>query len=211
MKHVSIKSKDELDSLRKAAEIADQALEKALKKIHPGMTERQIGATLFAEMSALGGKNPGGLICCGPNTGYPHYALTGDGRTLQERDILLMDFGCTVNGFYSDMTRTVFFGEPSEKERSIYNSVLEANLAGEKAAFSGAYIPDIDRAARDIIEQTGYGDTFTTRLGQESAAKSMKLLILNRATNVIWKAEWHFPLNREFILLENLEFVLKIL
>lgn len=165
------KTRNELDSLRKAAEIADQALEKALKKIHPGMTERQIGATLFAEMAALGGKNPGGLICCGSNTGYPHYALTGNGRTLQERDILLMDFGCTVNGFYSDMTRTVFFGEPSEKEKFIYTSVLEANLVGEKAAFSGAYIPDIDRIARNVIEQTGYGNTFTTRLGHGIGCK----------------------------------------
>ena len=159
------KTPEELNALRKAAQIADEAIEIALKKIHPGMTEYQIRQTLVAEMTKLGGERAGGLICIGPNAGYPHYALNGEGRTLQERDVLLMDFGCTYQGLQSDMTRTVFFGEPSEKEKMIYETVLRANLAGEQAAVLGAYIPDIDHAARDIIQAAGYGDTFTTRLG----------------------------------------------
>lgn len=165
------KSEEQLNCLRKAAEIADEGFARALKKIHPGQTEWQIGEILFREMAALGGSNPGGLICTGPNTGYPHYALEREGRMLQERDILLMDFGCTCGGFYSDMTRTVFFGEPSEKEKRVYQAVLEANLAGEAAAVCGAYIPDIDIAARKVIEKTGYGDTFTTRLGHGIGCK----------------------------------------
>jgi Xaa-Pro dipeptidase len=165
------KTKQELDCLRKSAEIADEAFQNALPQIHPGQTERQIGEILFHEMEKLNGEHPGGLICTGENTGYPHYALKGEGRTLQKKDILLMDFGCIYGGFYSDMTRTVFFGEPTEKEKMVYQAVLNANLAGEKAAALGAYIPDVDRAAREIIEKTGYGNTFTTRLGHGIGCK----------------------------------------
>lgn len=159
------KTSEELDCLRTSAKIADEALTAALPQIHPGMSERQIGDILFAEMSKRGGDCPGGLICTGENTGYPHYARQGEGRILQEKDVLLMDFGCRYQGYWSDITRTVFFGEPTEKEREVYQAVLEANLAGEEAAVLGVFIPDIDRAARERIEKTGYGHTFTTRLG----------------------------------------------
>lgn len=159
------KTSEELDCLRKAAQIADEALAAAIKEIRPGMTEGKIGEILFGKMTELGGERPEGLICTGPNTGYPHYSPAGEGRILQERDILLLDFGCTYKGFQSDMTRTFFFGEPTEKEKMVYDAVLRANLAGEEAAVLGAYIPDVDRAARDVIGATGYGDTFTTRLG----------------------------------------------
>lgn len=165
------KSSQELDALRKAASIADEALKRALLEIRPGMSERKIREILFGKMVELGGERPEGLICTGPNTGYPHYALVGEGRTLEERDILLLDFGCTYKGFQSDMTRTFFFGEPSEKERRVYEAVLRANLAGEEAAVLGAWIPDIDRAARDVISSTGYGETFTTRLGHGIGCK----------------------------------------
>lgn len=165
------KTKEELDCLRRAARIADEAFLRSLKKFRPGQTEQQIGEILFAEMESLGGKRCGGLICTGENTGYPHYARKGQGRTLQERDILLMDFGCVWEGFYSDMTRTVFFGEATQKQRRIYQTVLDANLAGENAAVPGAYIPDIDKAARSIIDKSGYGDTFTTRLGHGIGCK----------------------------------------
>lgn len=159
------KSSEELEYLRKASEIADKAFEKALPQIHPGLSEQKIGEILFAEMEKLGGERPGGLICTGENTGYPHYARKGEGRILKERDILLMDFGCMYKGFWSDITRTVFFGEPTEKEKMVYQAVLEANLEAEEAICEGAYVPDIDRVARDRIEKTGYGNTFTTRLG----------------------------------------------
>lgn len=165
------KSTEELNALRDSARVADESLAAALKKIHPGNSEKEIGDILCSEMELRGGKNPGGLICVGANTGYPHYARKGDGAILQEQDILLMDFGCIYNGFYSDMTRTVFFGSVSEKQKKIYNTVLEANLAGENAAFCGAYIPDIDLAARTVIEKSGYGDTFTTRLGHGIGCK----------------------------------------
>ena len=76
-----------------------------------------------------------------------------------------MDFGCVYKGMYSDMTRTVFFGEASTKQREIYQYVLAANQAGEQAAVAGAYIPEVDKAARSIIEEAGYGADFITRLG----------------------------------------------
>lgn len=159
------KDHEELDCLRKAAEYADRALEKTLKIVRPGMTEKEIQNILFGTMIELGGKEPGGLVSCGPNTSYPHYAPGENSRVLQEKDVLLFDFGCRVNGYQSDTTRTVFVGEVTEFQRKIHGIVRQANEAGEAAVFEGAYIPDIDIAARKVIEDAGYGATFTTRLG----------------------------------------------
>ncbi len=159
------KSEEELECLRKAAEIADQAFMQTLKKIHPGMTEGQIRDIAFGLMVEFGGHDPDGLVSSGPNTGFPHYFPLGDGRTVLEKDVILFDFGCRYKGYQSDMSRTVFIGEASEKERKIYEIVKKANQAGEDAVFEGAYIPDIDKAARQIIEDAGYGKTFITRLG----------------------------------------------
>ena len=158
-----IKSEEELNGLRKAAQIADEAFVKTLPDIKPGMTEAELKTILTGNMIALGGKGPGGLIASGPNGALPHYM--GTGRVLQKGDAIVMDFGCFYDNMKSDTTRTVFLGEPTEKQKAVYALVLEANLAGEKAAFDGAFIPDIDKAARDVIDAAGYGKYFTTRLG----------------------------------------------
>ena len=76
-----------------------------------------------------------------------------------------MDYGCTYKGMWSDITRTVFVGEPTEREKLVYNTVLAANLKGIEAAKKGAYIPDVEKAARDVIAEAGFGQYFTHRLG----------------------------------------------
>ena len=76
-----------------------------------------------------------------------------------------MDFSCTVGGMYSDITRTVFVGKATEREKQIYNLVLEANLAGEAAAVNGAYVPDVDAACRKVISDGGFGEYFLHRMG----------------------------------------------
>ena len=158
-----IKTPGELEYLRKAAVIADAMFTEVLGYIKPGMTEADIRRFLLAGMAKAGGDKCWAIVASGPNTSYPHYH--GDSRAVSDKDVVLLDFGCAVGGLYSDMSRTLFVGGISEEERKIYDIVLEANIAGEKAAVNGAFIPDVDAAARDIIALAGYGDAFINRLG----------------------------------------------
>lgn len=159
------KEPEELDCLRKAAQIADASIEDAWKLICPGMTENGVRQIMKKCIAENGGETGDAIVCFGPNASFPHYMPQGEGAILQEKDIMLIDFGCSYKGYQADMTRTVFFGEPTEEERSIYGIVLESNRMGEEAVAEGAYIPDIDKAARKVIEDAGYGEFFTTRLG----------------------------------------------
>ena len=84
---------------------------------------------------------------------------------IMEHDVVLMDFGCTVGGMYSDMTRTVFVGEPTEQEREIYELVRRANEGAEELVREGAFVPDIDQRARDILDEKGYAWSLVNRLG----------------------------------------------
>ena len=158
-----IKAPREIEMLRKAAAIADAAYAAVMEYIKPGMSEAGVRQFLAAHMTAAGGARCGGSVASGPNASYPHYA--GSDRIIQEKDVVLMDFGCTIEGMHSDISRTLFIGGVSEEERTIYDLTLKANLAGERAAVNGAFIPDVDAAARDIIAAAGYGDKFIYRLG----------------------------------------------
>jgi Xaa-Pro dipeptidase len=158
-----IKSAEEAEDLRKAARIADDVFKLAVAYIKPGMTEGDISKFLHQKMLEAGGKKPGAIVASGPNSSYPHYH--GTSRVIGERDMMILDYGCTVNGMYSDMSRTVFVGGITEEERKIYEIVLKSNEAGEAKAVNGAYIPDVDKASRDIIDDAGYKDNFINRLG----------------------------------------------
>ena len=158
-----VKTPEEMARLREAADIADRVFAEALGFIKPGLKEADIRRFLLERMTAAGGEKAWAIVASGPNTSYPHYL--GEDRTVQKKDVVLLDFGCAVGGLYSDMSRTLFVGGISDEERRIYDIVLRSHLAGEKAAVNGAFIPDVDAAARDIIEQAGYGKDFFNRLG----------------------------------------------
>jgi Xaa-Pro dipeptidase len=102
-------------------------------------------------------------VASGPNSSYPHYH--GSSREIEKQDVIILDFGCTVNGMFSDMSRTVFVGGITEEQKKIYGIVRQSNEAGEAAAVNGAFIPDVDKAARDIIDDAGYKECFINRLG----------------------------------------------
>lgn len=158
-----IKTPEELENLRRAARVADRAFEQILGFIRPGITEREIREELGRLCIQYGGADPGGLVAAGANAAMPHY-LGGD-AVIRENDVVEMDFGCTVGGMHSDITRTVFVGKATQRQKTLYHLVLQANLAGEAAAVNGAYIPDVDTAARRIIEAQGLGACFNHRLG----------------------------------------------
>lgn len=157
------KTYEEMEGLRGAAKIADKALEELVPQIEPGMTEGEVRSILINNMLSLGGINARGLVASGPNSGFPHYNLTS--RVIKEGDAIVIDFGCEYKRVRSDITRTFFVGEPTEEQRKVYDLVRAANEAAEKVAVDGAWIPDIDAAARNIIDAAGYKDKFTTRLG----------------------------------------------
>lgn len=160
-----IKSPGEMDILRKAARIADEAFGELVAFIRPGVREGEVAKRLeelLFEKGADGLSFPT-IVASGPNGSNPHYM--GTSRVLCEGDPVVIDFGCTYRGYCSDTTRTVFVGKASEEDREIYRIVLEANLAGEAAVREGATAQDVDRAARAVIEKAGYGEYFINRTG----------------------------------------------
>jgi Xaa-Pro dipeptidase len=155
----------ELAAMRRAVAIAEQALRELLPHVQPGQSERQIASELTAATSRLGAEGAPfePLILSGPNSASPH-AHPGD-RALAPGDILLFDFGVTVGGYVSDITRTFFAGRADAELAEIYEVVRAANAAGVAAAHPGATCAEVDRAARAVIEAAGYGEYFMHRTG----------------------------------------------
>lgn len=159
------KSKDELKSLIEAQRIAERALEDVLLVIKPGIKEREIAAELTYKMLIYGGEgNSFPPICLtGANTSVPH-GVPGD-TAVSVGDFVTMDFGCVKNGYCSDMTRTVAVGFATDEMKKVYYAVLEAQLAGIKAARPGVTGAAVHKAAADVIEAAGYGEYFTHGFG----------------------------------------------
>ena len=154
------KSPEEIESMIQAQRISEKALEEVLHIIKPGMTEKEVMAELVYYMLKNGseGNSFDPIVVTGANTSMPH-GVPGD-TVIRDGDFITMDFGSLKNGYCSDMTRTVAVGHATEEMRTVYYTVLEAQLAGIAAARSGIPGKIIDRAARDVIEKAGYGPYF---------------------------------------------------
>ena len=159
------KDAEEIAAMKAAQAIAEQALEETLKSVKVGVTEKEIAALLEYNMIRLGAekKSFDTIIASGPNSSKPH-AVPGE-RKIQSGDFVTIDFGCMVNGYCSDTTRTFAVGEVTEEMRKVYDTVLKAQLAGIAAAKGGAIGKEVDGAARKIIEDAGYGEYFGHSLG----------------------------------------------
>lgn len=159
------KMRDEIEAMRRAVAISEEALDKLLTELQPGMTEARIAARLNALMAELGADSPAfsTLVQSGENSSNPHGSTTD--RALQAGEFLLIDFGAMVNGYPADITRTFCLGEPTDQMRDIYETVKRANAAATAAAAPGVPMGDVDRAARQVIEAAGYGQYFTHRTG----------------------------------------------
>ena len=156
----AVKEDWELENLRKAQEIADKAFAEVLPRIKTGMSELELQAELIYCMYKNGahGLSFDPIIVSGPNSSMPH-GVAGE-RKIQDGDFITMDFGVLYNGYCSDMTRTVAMGFVTEEMEKVYNTVLEAQLAGLAATKAGVPGKDIDLAARKVIEDAGYGPYF---------------------------------------------------
>lgn len=156
----------EIATMRRAAEVAERAFAQLLGQIRLGMTERQIAALLDRLMIDQGasGTSFDTIVACGPGGALPH-AVAGD-REVRAGEPLLIDFGCRVDGYCSDCTRTFCLGEPDPKLVEIYAIVREAQNAGMAALRAGERRGRaVDAAAREVIERAGYKDQFFHGLG----------------------------------------------
>ena len=158
-----IKTTQELENLRISASIADRAFNKAIGFVRPGMREAELRDFIISEMVGQGGIKPFAIVATGPNSSFPHY--TGGDRVIENPDVVLLDLGCSYNDMFSDISRMIFIGEPTEEQRKVYDICRKATEAGEAACFEGAFIPDIDRVSRKVVDDAGYGEAFFTRLG----------------------------------------------
>ncbi|MDR2542144.1 MAG: Xaa-Pro peptidase family protein [Treponema sp.] len=160
-----IKDKSELDMIRRACKTSDQALKALINKgaYWIGKTEAEFFMELSAEFSKRGLSSFGASVQTGVNAAIPHY-ITGNG-IIEKGKCLLVDFWGRYNGYYTDCTRTFYFGTPDSEFKKIYEIVKEAQEAAEAKAHVGYTLEDVDLAARSVIEKHGYGEYFTHRTG----------------------------------------------
>ncbi|MBR2029370.1 MAG: aminopeptidase P family protein [Clostridia bacterium] len=159
------KQQYEIDCITKAQEITDKTFLQILSCIKEGMTEKELSVKLQCLLLQNGGdKNSfDPIVSFGENTSKPHAHPTD--RILKNGDNVLMDFGCVVDGYCSDMTRTVFFGQPKEQIEDIYNIVLEAQLNVLSNVKQGMICKDVDGFARQVFRKYNVEDKFTHALG----------------------------------------------
>ena len=159
------KDEEEIQRMIAAQRIAEAALDQIVKEIRPGVTEKEIAARLQYLMLAGGAENMSfdPIVASGPNGSMPHAVPTD--RKIQDGDFVTMDFGCIYQGYCSDMTRTFYYKEASEQHQLVYNTVRRANEAAIAKIKPGIPLCELDKTARDLITEAGYGPYFTHRLG----------------------------------------------
>ena len=160
-----VKDDEELDIMRKSSLINDAVIEEAFDQIKVGMTEKELASLIDTAYVAHGAQGPcfDTIVAFGANAADPHHGP--DDTVFTGKGGVLIDMGCYYKDYCSDMTRTRFFGDVSEKERLVYNTVLEATEKAKAIIKPGVRFCDIDAAARDHIASKGFGEYFTHRLG----------------------------------------------
>jgi Xaa-Pro aminopeptidase len=157
------KEPEELQCLYRAAQIADEAFDEVRPKIRTGQTEWEVAMMLTQAMQDRGGIVGFCIVAAGANGAEPHHYT--DQTVIQKGDVVVMDFGCTYKGYYSDITRTVCLGPATTEQKDVYAVVHRAHMAARSAASEGVTGQDVDRAARKVIVDAGYGEFFTHRTG----------------------------------------------
>lgn len=155
----------EVEHIRKAAKIASKVFQSIIKEIKPGITEADISAEISYQGRKAGAEKESFdiIVVSGERSAMPHGRATN--KKIKKGDAITMDFGFYVNGFASDMTRTVFVGKASNRQKLVYNTVLEAVLTANAAAKAGIDCKKLDGIARNIIEKAGFGEFFRHSLG----------------------------------------------
>ncbi len=159
------KGADELEKMRISSRMNDEVSRRVLENLKEGMTETEVAAMYLSIAKELGASGPSfePLVCFGANCAEPHHA--SDETRLKKGDSVILDVGLVWQDYCSDMTRTVFFGEATGEQRKVYELVERANAAGRSAVKPGMPMKMFDKAAREVIEEAGYGEYFIHRTG----------------------------------------------
>ena len=159
------KTPEEIEAMRQAIKLSEKALDKLLAWVEPGMTERAIAMRLSEELTKAGsqGNAFGPIVLTGPKSALPHG--NPDDRVLGADEYLLIDFGGRYHDYPADITRTFCLGEPTDEMQKIYDIVLRSNEAARAISKPGVTVGEIDKAARDVITEAGYGAYFIHRTG----------------------------------------------
>ena len=160
-----IKDATEIEKISRAAKIADDAFSHIIEFIKPGLSEKEIALELEFYMRSSGADSLSfeTIVASGVRSSMPHGAPTD--KKLKQGEFITMDFGCMVEGYCSDMTRTIHLGPASEEEKKVYALVLKAQKEAMKAIKEGMSCLSVDKIARDIIMENGYGEYFGHGLG----------------------------------------------
>ncbi len=160
-----VKTESELKAITKAAKAADEAWKKALACFKAGISEADFCAELEYQMQKCGARKPSfdTIVASGLNGAYPHAVVTN--KKIGEGELVTVDFGCIVDGWCSDITRTVWVGQLSEEMIRIWSVVKKAHDAGMQGLRPGLTGGQVDKIARDIIEEAGFGPYFSHSLG----------------------------------------------
>ena len=157
------KDEAEREAMRHASKVNDKVMGEIQKQVRAGAVESELAAEvnrLYRENGGIAGPQ---LVCFGPNGADPHHG--GDETVIKPGDSVIFDIFAPVGRYWCDMTRTVFFGSVSEKQREVYELVRRANEAAEARAKPGVLLSELDATARGVIADAGYGKYFTHRLG----------------------------------------------
>jgi Xaa-Pro aminopeptidase len=158
------KSETELEAMARSAALADEALLAGADACRPGATERDVAWAITRHFLQNGAEVVDfTIVASGPNGAFPHHE-TGS-RRLEAGDTIILDIGATLDGYKSDITRVVHLGEPQAEVGAAYEAVQEANRRAREAAQAGTPARDVDRAARQALEEAGYGPYFVHRTG----------------------------------------------
>ena len=162
----SVKDQTEIESIRQAVRIAQEALKATLPLARIGMSEKELANELVIQLLRHGSDpilpfSP--IVSAGPNGANPHAKPSG--RKLAAGDLLIIDWGASFQDYVSDLTRTFAVGDAAPEYQAIHSIVQKANRAGREAGRPGAFCKTVDQAARNVIESAGYGDRFTHRTG----------------------------------------------
>lgn len=151
-----IKSPTELALMQKANDITVAAIKYGISQLHEGMTQGDLSSIISGAQEKMGGRNADALVLFGESSAFPHGSVHA--KPLKKGDIVLMDCGCEVYGYTSDITRTIVFGaEPTQRQLDIWNLEQKSQTAGFAAAKNGVACEEVDAAARKVLTDAGFG------------------------------------------------------
>lgn len=181
----AVKSKEEIELIKKACEITDEVFSLVISEIKEGMTELEVSALLqyHALKKGASGMSFEPIVVSGSRGAMPHGRPTN--KKLKKNEAITIDFGVVYEGYQSDMTRTISIGKPPEIIQQIYDVVLKAQLSAIDAIKEGMKASDVDKVARDIIQESGFGNYFNHGLGHGIGLGDGEVPTLNQKSDDI--------------------------